>query len=105
MQSCEVAVIGLGLMGSAALDALLRRGIDAIGIDPRGPGAEQGSSHGSCRVFRRFSFENTNYTQLSDAALAGWERLAGESGRQILIPRPVLEAGPSGSAMVAASRK
>ena len=105
MRHCEVAVVGLGLMGAAALDALSRRGVDAIGFDPLGPGADRGSSHGSCRVFRRFNFENPNYTQLSDDALAGWEQLAWESGRTILIPRPVLEAGPKGSAMVRASRR
>src|ERR1700733_10226262 len=75
MQTCDVAVVGLGLMGSAALDALLVAGIDALGFDPLGPGAVQGSSHGSCRVFRRFNFENDNYTNLSDEALQGWMRL------------------------------
>jgi len=105
MRHCDVAVIGQGLMGAAALHALLRQKVDAIGFDPLGPGAVQGSSHGSCRVFRRFNFENPNYTGLSDDALAGWERLACESGREILIPCPVLEAGPKGSAMVLASRR
>ncbi len=105
MRQCDVAVVGLGLIGSAALDALMRREVDVLGFDPRGPGAQQGSSHGSCRIFRRFNFENSNYTGLSDEALQGWERLAQESGVELLIPRPVLEAGPAGSDMVAASRQ
>jgi len=105
MRPCDIAVVGLGLMGGAALDALLRAGADAIGFDPLEPGARIGSSHGSSRVFRRFSFENTHYTRLSDAALAGWERLARACGRELLIPCPVLEAGPKGSAMVRASRQ
>jgi sarcosine oxidase len=104
MRSCDVAVIGLGLMGSAALDALLSAGVDALGFDPLAPGTTRGSSHGSCRVFRRFNFENENYADLSDAAYAGWTRLEAESGESILIPCPVLEAGPPGSDMVAASR-
>lgn len=105
MRQCDVAVIGLGLMGAAALEALLRRGVDAVGFDPLGPGAGRGSSHGSCRVFRRFNFENPHYTGLSDEALAGWRRLEASSGRRILIPSPVLEAGPKGSATVRNSRQ
>jgi len=104
MRMCDVAVVGLGLMGSAALNALLNARVDALGFDPLGPGSNRGSSHGSCRVFRRFNFENDNYTDLSDAALAGWMRLEADSGERILIPSPVLEAGRPGSAMVAASR-
>jgi glycine/D-amino acid oxidase-like deaminating enzyme len=104
MRMCDVAVVGLGLMGNAALDALLNAGVDALGFDPLGPGSNRGSSHSSCRVFRRFNFENDNYTGLSDAALAGWTRLEADSGEKILIPSPVLEAGRPGSAMVAASR-
>src|SRR5690242_16881003 len=102
MRRCEVAVLGLGLMGGAALDALLNDGVDAIGFDPLGPGANSGSSHGSCRIFRRFNFENDNYTQLSDEAHAGWRRLEADTGDSILIPCPVLEAGLPGSSVVAA---
>jgi glycine/D-amino acid oxidase-like deaminating enzyme len=104
MQTCDVAVVGLGLMGSAALESLLAAGVDALGFDPLGPGALQGSSHGSCRVFRRFNFENDNYTNLSDEALDGWTRLEAASGKKIVLPSPVLEAGRPGSPMVAASR-
>ena len=103
MRTCDVAVVGLGLMGSAALVALLNAGVDALGLTQSAP-AIVGSSHGSCRVFRRFNFENDNYTDLSDAALAGWMRLEADSRENILIPTPVLEAGRPGSAMVAASR-
>lgn len=105
MRRCDVAVIGLGLAGAAALDALLRRGIDAVGFDPLPAGSERGSSHGSCRVFRRFNFESPHYTALADEALEGWARLERESRRQILIPCPVLEAGPKGSAAVRNSRQ
>ena len=104
MRSCDVAVLGLGLMGSAALDALLNAGVDALGFDPLGPGATRGSSHGSCRVFRRFNFESENYTDLSDAAHAGWKRLEVASGETLLIPCPVLEAAKPGLPLVAASR-
>ena len=105
MRNCDVAIIGLGLMGSAALHALLRRGADVIGFDPLVPGEARGSSHGSCRIFRRFNFESEAYTELSDRAFAGWRALEAASGRTILKPCAVLEAGPPGSALVAGSRK
>lgn len=104
MRGCEVAVVGLGLMGSAALHALARRGVYAVGFDSLPVGAPRGSSHGSCRVFRRFNFESEAYTELSDRAYAGWRALEAASGRPILKPAPVLEAGPAGSPEVAASR-
>jgi len=104
MQSCEVGIIGLGLMGSAALHALRSRGCDVLGFDPLQVGDARGSSHGSCRIFRRFNFESEAYTALSDRAHAGWLELEAECGRCILKPCPVLEAGPPGSELVARSR-
>lgn len=104
MTDVDIAVVGLGLIGSATLRALTRRGMDAVGFDPLPVGSTRGSSHGSCRVFRRFNFESAAYTALSDQAFAGWTALEAESGARVLLPSPVLEAGPPGSAMVAASR-
>src|SRR5215813_8945091 len=104
MRRCEIGIIGLGLMGSAALYELTRRGIDALGFDPIAVGEARGSSHGSCRIFRRFNFESEAYTALSDRAFEGWLALESESGRSILMPSSVIEAGPPGSALVANSR-
>jgi sarcosine oxidase len=104
MRTCDVAIIGLGLMGSAALHALARRGVDVLGFDPLVVGAARGSSHGSCRIYRRFNFESEAYTELSDRAFEGWRALEASSGRTILKPCPVLEAGPPGSPLVAGSR-
>jgi sarcosine oxidase len=104
MRRCEIGIIGLGLMGSAALYELARRGSDVLGFDPLVIGEARGSSHGSCRVFRRFNFESEAYTALSDRAFDGWLRLEAESGRTILMPSQVLEAGPPGCELVTNSR-
>src|ERR1700722_8708760 len=104
MRNCDVAVIGLGLMGGAALHALARRGADVLGFDPLPVSSDRGSSHGSCRVFRRFNAESPAYTALSDQAFAGWRALEAASGRTILLSSQVLEAGPPGCTAVAASR-
>ena len=104
MRTCGIAIIGLGLMGCSALHSLARRGADVLGFDPLPIGEARGSSHGSCRVYRRFNFESKAYTELSDRAFAGWQALAAASGKIILKPCPVLEAGPPSSKLVAASR-
>jgi sarcosine oxidase len=104
MRRCEIGIIGLGLMGSAALHELARRGSDVLGFDPLRLGEARGSSHGSCRVFRRFNFESEAYTALSDRAFEGWLALESASGRTLLMPSAVLEAGPPGCALVAKSR-
>jgi sarcosine oxidase len=75
-----------------------------LGFEPLPLGSDRGSSHGSCRVFRRFNAENPAYTALSDQAFAGWRALEASSGRTILRPSPVLEAGPPGCAAVRDSR-
>ena len=104
MRARKTAVIGLGLMGSSALYSLVRRGADVIGFDPLIVGTARGSSHGSCRIYRRFNFESDAYTELSDRAFEGWRALETDSGRTIPKSCPVLEAGPPGSKMVAATR-
>ena len=104
MRTCDVAIIGLGLMGSSALHSLSGRGADVLGFDPLIVGEARGSSHGSCRVYRRFNFESEAYTDLSDRAFEGWRALESTSGRTILRPSAVLEAGPPGSKLVAGSR-
>jgi glycine/D-amino acid oxidase-like deaminating enzyme len=47
MRTCDVAIIGLGLMGSSALHSLSGRGADVLGFDPLIAGEARGSSHGS----------------------------------------------------------
>ena len=91
-------------MGSAALYELARRGCDVLGFDPLEVGEARGSSHGSCRIFRRFNFESEAYTALSDRAFAGWRALESDGGQTLLMPSPILEAGPSGCELVAKSR-
>lgn len=104
MTRCDIAIIGLGLMGSAALYELARRGADVLGFDPLEIGEARGSSHGSCRIFRRFNFESEAYTALSDRAFTGWQALQADSGRTILMPSAILEAGRAGCELVAGSR-
>lgn len=96
----DVAVIGLGAMGSAALFHLARRGARAIGIERFAPGHDRGSSHGESRAIRLGYFEHPSYVPLARAAYENWaalERLAGET---VLTKTGVLEMGRPGSVIV-----
>ena len=48
----DVAVIGLGATGSAALHQLAKRGLRVVGFEQFAPGHDRGSSHGETRIIR-----------------------------------------------------
>ena len=52
MSTFDVAVVGLGAMGSATLFNLARRGLRVIGLEQFAPGHDKGSSHGESRAIR-----------------------------------------------------
>ena len=55
----DVAIVGLGAMGSAAAFELARRGSDVIGFDRFTPPHTFGSSHGDTRIIREAYFEHS----------------------------------------------
>ena len=54
----DVAIVGLGAMGSAAACELARRGRDVVGFDLSTPPHELGSTHGQSRGIREAYFEH-----------------------------------------------
>ncbi|MBX3530847.1 MAG: N-methyl-L-tryptophan oxidase [Rhizobiaceae bacterium] len=100
---CDVAVIGLGAMGSAALCRVARRGFSAIGIEQFSPGHDRGSSHGESRAIRLGYFEHPSYVPLARAAYERWEELERLTGESVLTRTGVLEIGRPGSILVAGS--
>src|SRR3954468_13721269 len=52
MEQCDVLVLGLGAMGSAAAYQLAKRGVKVVGVDRFGPPHDFGSSHGDSRITR-----------------------------------------------------
>ena len=61
----DVAVVGLGTMGSFACLELARRGLRVLGLDRFAPPHRQGSHSGETRVFRTAYAENPNYVPLA----------------------------------------
>ena len=82
--SYDVAVVGLGAMGSQTLAALAGRGAHVVGIDRFAPPHTEGSSHGRSRIIREAYFEDPIYVPLVQRAYEGWRRLEAASGCRLL---------------------
>ena len=80
----DVAVVGLGAAGSAALLALARRGVRAIGFDRFSPPHPLGSTHGRSRIIREAYYESPVYVPLVQAAYEAWHRIEHDAGRRLL---------------------
>lgn len=83
--SFDVAIIGLGAMGSAAAYHLSRRGQKVLGIDRFAPPHDQGSSHGKSRMIREAYFEHPLYVPLVQRAFALWSELEHDAGGQTFL--------------------
>jgi sarcosine oxidase len=94
MAEFEAVVCGLGVMGSAALYHLARRGQRVLGIERYEPGHDRGSSHGATRIIRLGYFEHPSYVPLLRRAYALWRQLEQESGRRFLHRTGIVEIGP-----------
>src|ERR1700704_1090782 len=95
MSSFDVVVCGLGVMGSATLRDLSRRGLRVLGIDRFAPGHDRGSSHGATRVIRMDYFEHPSYVPLLRRAYELWHELEQASGRNLIhITRIVAVGAP-----------
>src|SRR3954463_5568516 len=80
----EVAVIGLGAMGSNALWRLAARGADVLGFEQFRPGHVGGSWRGHPRLFRVACLEHPNLVPLAQRSLELWRELAERSGTPII---------------------
>ena len=65
----EVAVVGLGGMGSAILAQSARRGASVIGLEQFTRGHDRGSSSGKSRMIRKAYFEDPCLRALAPARL------------------------------------
>jgi sarcosine oxidase len=82
----DLAVIGLGAVGSAALYQLSKRGLSVLGIDQFDPPHQYGSSHGETRITRLAVGEGRDYVALAMRSHQIWEEIFARSGKQIYHP-------------------
>ena len=103
-KSYDVAVVGLGAMGSAAAYHLARRGMRVLGLDRFSPPHTLGSTHGKTRIIREAYYEHPQYVPLVQRAYECWEELEHESGRELFRKTGGLMIGPAEGVLVAGAR-
>ncbi len=96
----DIAVIGLGTMGSFAAVELARRGFSVAGFDQFTPPHSRGSHSGGTRIYRLAYPEGTGYVPLAQRAGQLWEQAAEQMGMQLLHRTGMLYMGPPGEALL-----
>jgi len=81
---CDVAVVGLGAMGSAAAYQLAKRGARVIAIDRFDPPHQLGSSGGDTRITRQAIGEGETYTPLALRSYELWREMEALTGQDLL---------------------
>jgi sarcosine oxidase len=100
MAHFDFIVCGLGIMGSATLHHLARRGKRVLGLERHTPGHDRGSSHGQTRIIRLGYFEHPSYVPLLRRAYALWRELEADSARPLLHVTGIAEIGPPAGTLV-----
>lgn len=83
METADVVVVGLGAMGSAALLALARQGVRAVGIDRFHPPHDRGSTHGETRLWRAAVGEGAELVPLARRTRELWAAMGEETGETL----------------------
>lgn len=83
MESFEVAVVGMGALGSAATYHLARRGARVVAFEQYELGHVRGASHDTSRIVRT-SYGSSAYVRLAQSAYRDWADLEAESGERLL---------------------
>jgi sarcosine oxidase len=100
----DVAVAGLGAMGSAVAHHAARRGLSVAGFDRFAPPHTLGSSHGESRIIREAYFEDPCYVPIVQRAYDLWHALERESGERLMLQTGGLMLGPPDGSCVSGAR-
>lgn len=101
MERTEVAIIGAGVLGSAAARSLGARGVPTVLFEQFALGHARGSSHGATRIFR-LSYPDPGYVRLALTARESWTQLQDDAGERLLLTTGGLDAGPDAERCAAA---
>ena len=101
----DVAVIGLGGMGSAILAECACRGSRVIGLEQFERGHTAGSSNGKSRMIRKAYFEDPAYVPLLLRAYALWRRLEQVTGEDLLRITGLLMVGSEDADIIVGAQR
>ena len=96
--ACDVVVIGLGALGSAAAWASARRGARVVGLEQFALGHERGASQDHSRIIR-LSYHAPGYVALAKQAFPAWDLLAQDGGEVVVERTGGLDLFPAGAAI------
>ena len=100
MRPYDVAIIGLGAMGSASAWQLSKRGRRVVGFDRFHPPHAMGSSTGKTRIIREAYWESPFYVPIVRRAYELWDELEQRSGMHLLTRTGGLVLGDPGGPLV-----
>lgn len=83
MSQYDVAVVGLGALGSAAAYHAAKKGAKVIGFEQFELGHVKGASHDTSRIVRT-SYDQPEYVALAKSAYKDWAELEAESKQKLL---------------------
>ncbi|SDO25931.1 sarcosine oxidase [Microbacterium sp. ru370.1] len=83
MEQFDVAVVGLGALGSAAAYHLARRGSRVVAFEQFELGHVRGASHDTSRIVRT-SYGSAAYVRFAQAAYREWAALEAATGERLL---------------------
>lgn len=101
----DVAVVGLGAMGSATLAECARRGVKVVGLEQFPRGHEMGSSSGKSRMIRKAYFEDPAYVPLLLRAYDLWRDLERTTGSELLRITGLLMVGDESAEVIAGAQR
>lgn len=101
-KECDVAVVGLGVMGSGALYECSKRGLKCIGIEQYSMPHSRGSSHGHTRITRHLykephfasvmiSFKSINH-MLKIGDVMFWMKVVNSKRYYQIVSKGIMEA-------------
>ncbi|WP_088052531.1 N-methyl-L-tryptophan oxidase [Virgibacillus dakarensis] len=91
----DVAVIGVGTMGSMAVWHLVRKGVSVLGFEQFGIGHDRSAVGGGSRIFRTAYLEGHEYVPILKESYRQWRMLEKESNQELLTINGGLMIGDS----------